>query len=150
MSTPTWARVQLRIQLVDFEANFNATAYSEGVPANSEPYQVEQQERPASSLWFVCLFVCLFIPFNVLNKSMTIVGHQILRSGFDPETQSKGPPNSKLFKPTVLYNYTCCSGQKRRTSRSTMALLGTLLANINRPVAYLKLLPKNPAGYSKR
>ena len=52
---------------------------------------------------FVCLFVCLFIPFNVLYKSMTIVRLQILRSGFDPETHSKGPPNSRLFKPTVLY-----------------------------------------------
>ena len=46
---------------------------------------------------------CLFIPFNLLCKSTTIVGRQILRSGFDPETNSKGPLNSRLFKPTVPY-----------------------------------------------
>ena len=48
----------------------------------------------------------MFIPFNVLYKSITIVGRQILRSGFDLETHSKGPPNSRLFKPTVLYVHT--------------------------------------------
>ena len=90
-------------------------------------------------LIFILLFVCLFIPFNVLCKSTTIVGRQILRSGFDPETHSKGPPNSRItYEPL----YTSSDGQKIFRAGAQSTLLRTLLANINRLVAYVKPLSK--------
>ena len=89
----------------------------------------------------------MFIPFNVLCKSTTVVGRQILRSGFDPETHSKGPPNSRItYEPL----YASSDEQQIFQAGAQSTLLRTLLANINRPVAYVKPLSKKPVGYSKR
>ena len=89
----------------------------------------------SNSRLLVCLFVCLFIPFNLPCKSTTIVRRQILRSGFDPESHSKGPPNSRItYEPL----YASSDEQQIFQAGAQSTLLRTLLANSNRLVAYVK------------